>query len=171
MPRLKHNILSIHRSCYILNIQIKRFDNDETNHLYTFLSNCLNDCKIIYYERVQNNLYLRFILKIDNSIRTFIMINKNRFRNFMKFNISKIKKCLICCEKSKGYTTCYRCKKHICIKCFYNIRNRTVCPFCCYSLFEHLDRYNLKNIPSSLKFDLPNDINEFNNLEISTLDF
>jgi hypothetical protein len=167
MPVLKHNRLSIHRCCDILNIRSQRFDNDETNHLYTFLINSVDDYKVIFYETIEK-YYLRFMLKIDNNIRTYIMLNKNRFRNFMKFNISKIKKCLICCEKIRGFTTCYRCKKHICIKCFYNIRNRIKCPFCCYTLFEHLDKYNLKNIPSSIKFDSCVDFTEFNNLEIHT---
>ena len=91
MPGLKHNRLSIHRSCDILNIHNRRFDKDETNHLYTFLINSVDDYKVVFYETIEK-YYLRFMLKIDNNIRTYIMINKNRFRNFMKFNISKIKK-------------------------------------------------------------------------------
>ena len=99
---------------------------------------------LLFYDNVSGRIFAKSLPAID-VVKGFFLNLKHR----------GLRQCKLCFEKGTRRTIeCSRCRQRICPPCFYQIQRTTWCPFCRYSLYDHI-MGNIKTLEiENLVFDI-----------------
>jgi hypothetical protein len=109
-----------------------------------FVVKGIRDVSLLFYDQIGQHIVAKCLPAI-NVVDGF----------FLNIRHKGPRQCKLCFEKGTRRTIeCARCRQRICPPCFYQLRMTTWCPFCRYSLYEHI-MGNIKKFGiDSLVFDI-----------------